>query len=71
MAGKGGHKHRTVKLHRKRQRATQKAKANIARVRKQFEDRGQTWEPQSNATQMAALSHEGRRVIARTGYDLL
>ncbi len=71
MAGKGGHKHRRVKLNRKRMRAVQKAKENIARVRKQFEDRGQAWDPQNNSAQMAALSHEGRRVLARTTYDLL
>jgi len=71
MAGNGGHKHRTVKLHRKRMRARQKAKANIARVRKQFEDRGQAWDPKNNTAQMAALTHEGRRQLALTTYDLL
>ena len=69
MAGKGGFKHRKRKLDRARTQREQKARANIARIQNQFEKRGQTWEPESNAQQMAALNHAARRMLAKTDYD--
>ena len=69
MAGKGGYKHRKRKLDRKRTQREQKARANIDRIQNQFEKRGQTWEPESNSQQMAALNHAARRMLAKTDYD--
>lgn len=69
MSGKGGFKHRKRKLDRKRTQREMKARENIARIRNQFEKRGQTWEPQENAQQMAALNHAARRLLAKSDYD--
>jgi len=41
-----------------------RAKENIRRVRNQFEAKGQDWEPENNATQRAALTHDARRLVA-------
>lgn len=69
MAGKGGYKHRKRRLDRKRTQRKLKAKANIARVRTQFEKQGQAWEPTDNPAQMAALNHDARRLLAKHEYD--
>jgi len=68
MAGQGGYKHRKRKSDRLGTRRVQKAKANIARVRNQFESKGQTWEPDANPAQMSALNHDARRQVARSRY---
>ncbi len=65
MAGKGGFKHRKRCLDRKRTQRELKAKANIARVRTQFEKQGQSWDPAANPSQMAALNHGARRFLSR------
>jgi hypothetical protein len=64
MAGHGGHKHRKNALMQKRRQVRRKAAANIAKVRAQFEEKGQAWDPAANAAQLAALNHYARRVIA-------
>jgi hypothetical protein len=61
MAGHGGFKHRNRRLARKRSRLTKLGRENIARVRKMFEDKGQTWDPTKNSVQAQALNHHGRR----------
>lgn len=66
MAGHGGHKHRKNALMQKRRQQRRKAAANVAKVRAQFEEKGQTFDPQSNANQMAALNHGGRRHVLRS-----
>ncbi len=71
MAGKGGFKHRKRRLDRQKTRRTQKARANIARVRNEFESKGQTWEPVSNPAQMSRLNHDARRFVARSKYATL
>lgn len=68
MAGQGGYKHRKVRQHRRRKQAEQKARENIARVRNQFEAKGQTWDPLRDSAQMAALTHAARRLISRSEY---
>jgi hypothetical protein len=68
MAGRGGFKHRKRKVDRLRTRREQKARANIARVRNQFESKGQAWEPEANPAQMSALNHDARRHVARSTY---
>ena len=68
MAGQGGYKHRQVRLHRKRKQKEQKALENIARVRNQFESKGQTWDPKNDSTQMAALNHDARRFLSQSEY---
>jgi hypothetical protein len=35
-------------------------------VRKQFEDKGQEWDPARNPQQAAALSHLARRAVSRS-----
>ena len=35
--------------------------ANVARVRKMFEDKGQTFDPVKNSVHAQALNHHGRR----------
>jgi hypothetical protein len=67
MAGHGGHKHRKIALNQKRRQARRKAAANIAKVRAQFEEKGQAWDPVANQTQLAALNHGARRVVVRPG----
>lgn len=62
MSGHGGFKHRRVKIRRKRARARKLGAENLRRVRKQFEDKGQTFDPVKNSTQAQALNHHGRRV---------
>lgn len=69
MAGKGGFKHRKRRLDRKRTQRKLKAKANIARVRNQFEKQGQAWDPDSNASQLAALNHDARRLVSQHAFD--
>ena len=44
-------------------------KANIARVRTQFEKQGQAWDPTENPSQMAALNHDARRFLDKHEYD--
>ena len=61
MSGHGGFKHRQVKIKRKRSRARKLGAANVARVRKMFEDKGQTFDPVKNSVQAQALNHHGRR----------
>ena len=70
MAGKGGYKHRKVRIDRKNTAKVLKAKENIRRVRNQFESKGQAWDPQNNPAQMSALNHAARRLVARNAYDL-
>ena len=66
MAGHGGYKHRKVRQHRRRMQREGKARANIARVRNQFEAKGQTWDPTADGAQMAALNHDARRLLSRS-----
>jgi len=63
MSGRGGFKHRQIKLNRKRTQKKKKAKANIAQVRGIFEAKGQIWDPKNNPAQMAALNHDARRNV--------
>ena len=63
MSGSGGYKHRQVALGQKTKQRDDKARANIRRVRNQFEKRGQAWEPENNPQQMGALNHAARRLI--------
>jgi hypothetical protein len=65
MAGHGGHKHRKIALNQKRKQARRKAAANVARVRAQFEEKGQAWAPLENANQLAALNHLARRHVSK------
>lgn len=69
MAGKGGFKHRKRRLDRKHTQKKLKAKANIARVRTQFEKQGQAWDPVDNPAQMAALNHDARRLLSQHAFD--
>jgi hypothetical protein len=71
MAGSGGYKHRKRRLDRQKTRRLQKAKENLARVRNEFESKGQAWDPESNPAQMSKLNHDARRLVARTSYDKL
>ena len=66
MSGSGGYKHRKIRKLAKRRQAVGKGRANIARIRNQFEQRGQTWDPANNQQQLAALSHDGRRLLSRS-----
>ena len=61
MSGHGGHKHRLKKLQRKRARSAKLGRENVARVKKMFEDKGQTFDPAKNSVQAQALNHHGRR----------
>ena len=61
MSGHGGFKHRQIKLRRKRTRASKLGADNVARVRKMFEDKGQTFDPVKNSVHAQALNHHGRR----------
>jgi hypothetical protein len=61
MSGNGGFRHRERRRQRKRTRARKLGHANIARVRKMFEEKGQTWDPTKNSVQAQALNHHGRR----------
>ncbi len=65
MSGNGGTKQRTRRLAAKRNQNEQKARANIARVRAQFERRGQTWDPRNDGIQLAALNHAARVLVMR------
>jgi|GEM_PF-3306966 len=62
MSGSGGKKHRTIRLKQKKTQKRRAGAANLARVRKMFEDKGQTWDPAKNSVQAQALNHDGRRV---------
>ena len=53
MAGSGGYKQRKRRLERKRNQTESKARENIRRVRVQFEQKGQTWDPRSDGIQLA------------------
>lgn len=67
MSGSGGHKHRKNRLDQKKSQKRRAGAANVARVRKMFEDKGQTWDPAKNSVQAQALNHPGRRVaLAKT-----
>ena len=66
MSGSGGYKHRVIDKRAKRKQARRKGMANIARVKNQFERRGQSWDPANNPQQLAALNHDGRRLIGRS-----
>ena len=66
MSGSGGKKHRDIRKVGKRNRAAKKGRANVARVRNQFEQKGQAWDPAQNPAQLAALSHEGRRLVSKS-----
>ena len=68
MSGKGGYKHRRVKLKSKHHQRELKAMENIRRVQTQFERKGQTWDPKNDGTQMAALNHNARRLLQRSEY---
>ena len=69
MAGKGGYKHRKRKADRKRTQRLQRARENVARIRNQFESRGQAWEPHETPAQMAALTHDARRLLSRSQFQ--
>ncbi len=62
MSGSGGYKHRKNRLDQKKSQKRRAGAANLLRVRKMFEDKGQTWDPAKNSVQAQALSHHGRRV---------
>jgi hypothetical protein len=66
MSGSGGYKHRVIQKRAKRRQATLKGAANLARVRHQFEQKGQSWDPANNPQQLAALNHDGRRLVGRS-----
>lgn len=68
MSGRGGHKHRVRSLGNKHRQRLKRAKAIIQRVRNQFESKGQSWDPLNNPAQMAALTHDARRLVQRTTY---
>jgi hypothetical protein len=68
MSGRGGHKHRVRSLKNKRRQRILRAKEIIRRVRNQFESKGQAWDPANTPAQMAALTHDARRLVARTSY---
>jgi hypothetical protein len=65
MSGSGGYKHRLKKKVAKRHQTVRKARENIARVRHQFEARGQAWDPANNQQQLAALNHAGRHEVVK------
>ena len=65
MSGNGGFKQRQTALHNKVNQRRKKAQANIARIRNQFEEKGQTWDPVNDSSQLAALNHHGRRFVLR------
>ncbi len=69
MSGSGGYKHRKRRVDRQQTRRIQKAKASIARVRNEFESKGQAWDPENNPAQMSKLNHDGRRFVARNKYS--
>ena len=69
MSGSGGIKHRVIVKLGKRTQHQKKARANVARVKNQFEQRGQTWDPANNGQQMAALNHSARRLLSRSPYQ--
>ncbi|MGE0191779.1 MAG: hypothetical protein AB7T63_07010 [Planctomycetota bacterium] len=66
MAGNGGYKQRKRRLERKRHQTESKARENIRRVRVQFEQRGQTWDPRNDGIQLAALNHSARRLVLQS-----
>ena len=66
MSGSGGYKHRVIRKRAKRSQAAAKGRENIARVRNRFEQRGQSWDPANNPQQLAALNHDGRRLLSRS-----
>ena len=61
MSGSGGFKHRERRRSRKEAQHRKAGAANVARVRKMFEEKGQTWDPAKNSVQAQALNHHGRR----------
>ena len=65
MSGSGGYKHRLKKKVAKRRQTVRKARENVARVRHQFESRGQAWDPVNNQQQLAALNHAGRHEVVK------
>jgi hypothetical protein len=68
MSGSGGYKHRLRALRNRQNQRKKKAKANIAKARGLFESKGQTWDPENNTAQLAALNHAGRRLIQKSEY---
>ena len=66
MSGSGGYKHRAHRKARKRGQTILKSRENIARVRNQFEQKGQSWDPHNNPQQLAALNHDGRRLVGHS-----
>ncbi len=67
MSGHGGYKHRKRNLAQKRRRVAKAAKANTARVKANFDRKGQTWDPLSNAIQASKLNHDARRLVFGKG----
>jgi hypothetical protein len=67
MAGRGGHKHRKIDLKQRRRQQRMKARANVERIRKGVEGKGQAWDPQNNPTQAALLNHVARRQLKLSG----
>jgi hypothetical protein len=63
MSGSGGYKHRHKRKLAKRGQARKKARANLARVKNQFEQKGQAWDPRNNQAQLAALNHTARHLL--------
>ena len=68
MSGHGGHKHRSMAKHHKRQQKLAKAKASIAKGRGIFEAKGQAWDPKNNPAQLAVLTHDARRLVLQSEY---
>jgi hypothetical protein len=66
MSGSGGYKHRKIAKKAKRKQAHLKGAANLARVKNQFERKGQSWDPHNNPQQLAALNHDGRRLVGHS-----
>jgi hypothetical protein len=71
MGSQGGYKHRKRKSDRKRTQRELKARESIRRIQHKYEAKGQTWEPANNPGQMAELTHDARRIVARTDYAKL
>ena len=71
MGSQGGFKHRKRRLDRKRTQRELKGRENLRRVQNKYESKGQTWEPKDNPAQMAELTHDARRLVARTDYSKL
>lgn len=69
MSGKGGFKHRLRQARLRQSQRKIKANVNIEKVRGIFAAKGQSWDPENNPQQLAALNHDARRQVQKTDYD--